>query len=161
MDVFIENLQDKIEVSEEMLDLMKRAVEISLKVEHFDISSEISILLVDNARIREINCEYRNIDKATDVLSFPIVDMHDGIMNSSSGDIDLDENILILGDIIISMEKTGEQAYEYGHSFERELIFLLTHGVFHLLGYDHDTVEREAKMMGRQNEVLENLNLER
>jgi len=66
-------------------------------------------------------------------LSFPIVDMYDGVIKSSQGDFDLDEGRIILGDILISMEKAKEQSMEYGHSFERELIFLLTHGVFHLL----------------------------
>jgi len=92
---------------------------------------------------------------------FPIVDMYDGVIKSSQGDFDLDEGRIILGDILISMEKAKEQSMEYGHSFERELIFLLTHGVFHLLGYDHDTPEREKKMFEKQEAILKSLNLER
>jgi len=111
MEIFIENIQDKIEITDEILELMEKA-----------IKNEVSIILTDNEKIREINYEQRNIDKPTDVLSFVI---------------------------LISMEKAKEQSMEYGHSFERELIFLLTHGVFHLLGYDHDTPEREKKNLER------------
>ncbi|AEV68084.1 rRNA maturation RNase YbeY [Acetivibrio clariflavus] len=159
MRVLIENLQNKIEVTDDMEELVRKAVNISLSIENFSIPSEISIMFVDNQHIREINREHRKIDKPTDVLSFPIVDMYDGVINSDSGDFDLDEDLLLLGDIIISLEMTKAQAEEYGHSFERELAFLVTHGVFHLLGYDHDTPEREEKMISKQYAVLKTLNL--
>lgn len=159
MKILIENLQDKIELTSDMEELVRKAVDISLSIENFSIPSEISIMFVDNQHIREINREHRKIDKPTDVLSFPIVDMYDGVINSDSGDFDLDEELLLLGDIIVSLEKTKAQAEEYGHSFERELAFLVTHGVFHLLGYDHDTPEREEKMISKQYAVLKTLNL--
>jgi len=161
MRVLIENLQDKIEVTDDMQDLIKKAVETSFSVEKFSIPSEISVMLVDNRYIREINKEHREIDKPTDVLSFPIVDMYDGVINSDEGDFDFDEEVLVLGDIIVSLEMAKLQAEEYGHSFERELAFLITHGVFHLLGYDHDSTEREEKMLSKQYAVLEALNLSR
>lgn len=161
MRVLIENLQDKIEVTDDMQDLIKKAVETSFSVEKFSIPSEISVMLVDNRYIREINKEHREIDKPTDVLSFPIVDMYDGVIKSDEGDFDFDEEVLVLGDIIVSLEMTEMQAEEYGHSFERELAFLITHGVFHLLGYDHDSTEREEKMLSKQYAVLEALNLSR
>jgi len=147
MEIFIENIQDKIEITDEILELMEKAIKMCLEHEKFEYPYEVSIILTDNEKIREINYEQRNIDKPTDVLSFPIVDMYDGVIKSSQGDFDLDEGRIILGDILISMEKAKEQSMEYGHSFERELIFLLTHGVFHLLGYDHDTPEREKKCL--------------
>lgn len=159
MRVLIEDLQDKIKLTDEMMELVKKAVDTSLSIENFSIASEISIMFVDNPYIREINKEHRDIDKPTDVLSFPIVDMYDGVVNSDEGDFDLDEEVLLLGDIIVSLEMTKLQAEEYGHSFERELAFLITHGVFHLLGYDHDTPEREKKMISKQYAVLEALNL--
>lgn len=159
MRVLTEDLQDKIKVTEEMKELIKKAVSVSLSAESFSIPSEISIMLVDNEYIREINREHRKIDKATDVLSFPIVDMYEGVINSNEGDFDLDEEVLLLGDIIVSLEMTKLQAEEYGHSFDRELAFLITHGIFHLLGYDHDTPEREKKMISKQYAVLEKLNL--
>lgn len=161
MRVLIEDLQDKIEVTDEMQELIKKAVDMSFSVENFSIPSEISIMLVDNLYIREINKEHREIDKPTDVLSFPIVDMYDGVIKSDEGDFDFDEEVLVLGDIIVSLEMTEMQAEEYGHSFERELAFLITHGVFHLLGYDHDSTEREEKMLSKQYAVLEALNLSR
>lgn len=159
MTVLIENLQDKIKVGEDMLELVKMAVNSSLELEKFEMPSEIGIMFVDNERIKEINKEHRNIDKPTDVLSFPIVDMYEGVINSDEGDFDLDEEVLLLGDIIVSLEMVKSQAEEYGHSFERELAFLITHGVFHLLGYDHDSPEREEKMISKQYNVLEKLNL--
>lgn len=159
MRVLIEDLQEKIKVTDEISELVKKAVNLSLSIEGFSIPSEISIMLVDNEYIREINKEHREIDKPTDVLSFPIVDMYEGVINSDEGDFDLDADVLLLGDIIVSLEMTKLQAEEYGHSFDRELAFLITHGVFHLLGYDHDTPERENKMISKQYAVLENLDL--
>jgi probable rRNA maturation factor len=161
MEIFIEDLQDKIEVTDEILKIMDKAARTCLENEDFTLPYEISVILIDNDRIREINNEQRGIDKPTDVLSFPIVDMYEGEIKSSDGDFDMDEGCIVLGDILISLEKAEEQSIEYGHSFERELIFLLTHGVFHLLGYDHDTEDREKKMLERQNTVLKSLNLER
>jgi len=159
MKVLIEDLQHKIKVTEDMKELVKRTVTLSLSQEKFSNPSEISIMFVDNEYIREINNEHRKIDKPTDVLSFPIVDIYEGVINSDEGDFDFDEEVLVLGDIIISLEMTKQQAEEYEHSFDRELAFLVTHGVFHLLGYDHDTEEKEKKMISKQYAVLETLNL--
>jgi probable rRNA maturation factor len=161
MAVLIENLQNNIEVTDKTEKLIRRAVETALEIEEFDTPSEISIMLVDDLKIREINKEQRNIDKATDVLSFPMVEMFEGQIISNEGDFDLDENLLLLGDIIVSMDKTMEQSMEYGHSFERELAFLATHGVFHLLGYDHEEEEMENKMMEKQEKVLAMMDLKR
>jgi probable rRNA maturation factor len=161
MDITIENLQVKVEVTKKLNELMEKAIKACLDVENFSIPCEVNVMLVDNDRIKQINSEYRNMDKPTDVLSFPIVDMYEGKINSDEGDYNLDDDVMILGDIIISLEKAKEQSVEYGHSFERELAFLLTHGVFHLLGYDHDTEEREKIMFQKQDAVLGMLNLER
>ena len=125
MAVTIENQQNKVLVTDEMESLISNAVKLSLGLQGFTIPVEIGIFLVDDERIREINREHRNIDCSTDVLSFPMVDMHEGIINSDRGDYDLDEDVLILGDIVISLETTGKQAEEYGHSFNRELAFWL------------------------------------
>lgn len=161
MPVIIENLQNKIEIAKEVMDLILKTVEKSLQTEGFEIPSEVSILLVDDARIKEINKEQRNIDKPTDVLSFPIVDMFEGKIISDEGDFDLEEEVLLLGDIVVSIETAARQAEEYGHSFERELAFLVTHGVFHLLGYDHPDSIQEKRMMDKQEEVLVQLGLKR
>ncbi|MDQ2085982.1 rRNA maturation RNase YbeY [Herbivorax sp. ANBcel31] len=161
MGVYIENLQDRVELNDKIVNLMNDAVKNIIGSENFDYPYDVDIMIVDDEKIRQMNLEYRNIDKVTDVLSFPIVDMHEGTIKSSCGDFDKDEGVIILGDIVISIEKTVAQSLDYGHSFERELIFLLTHGVYHLLGYDHDTVEREKKMFEKQDKVLNKMGLER
>lgn len=161
MEIYIENMQDKIEVTPLLEKIINDAVKTSMDVEKFDIQSEVSILLVDDERIREINNEHRQIDKATDVLSFPVVDMREGEIMSDIGDFDLDEELLLLGDIIISLETAKRQADEYKHSFEREIAFLTTHGIFHLLGYDHMEKEEEEKMLYKQETVLRKLGLVR
>lgn len=161
MELIIENIQDKIRFDENFTDLLNKAVEISLKSEGFVVPAEISILLVNDEQIREMNKEHRKIDKATDVLSFPMVDMFEGKIQSDRGDYDLDEELILLGDIVISLETAKRQADEYGHSFERELAFLVTHGVFHLLGYDHEEESQEKTMMEKQENVLGSMQLGR
>ncbi|MCX7710301.1 MAG: rRNA maturation RNase YbeY [Clostridia bacterium] len=161
MEILIENIQDTIDVTEEMNILLCKAVELSLQSENFTIPAEVSILLVNNETIQDMNCEHREIDRPTDVLSFPVVCMEDGEIITDEGDFDMDGNLLILGDIVISMEKVEEQAAEYGHSFERELAFLATHGMFHLLGYDHGDEKQEKRMMEKQEAVLEQMGLQR
>ncbi len=161
MPILIENEQNKVAINDNLNGLIHRAIEFSLRLEEFSMPAEISVLLVDNEAIREINKEHRRVDRATDVLSFPMVEMAEGKILSDEGDFDMDENLLVLGDIVVSMEKTVEQAEEYGHSFERELAFLVTHGMFHLLGYDHEAPEEEKKMLEKQEEVLALLGLTR
>lgn len=159
--VFLENLQDKIKVDEKMTKLFEKAVVESLKLSDIKTGCEVSISLVDDNRIKEINRDFRNIDAATDVLSFPLVEIDEGFIKSTEGDINLDEDLLLLGDIVISLERAKKQADEYGHSFARELSFLATHGMLHLLGYDHKDNEHESKMLGKQEEVLTILGLAR
>jgi probable rRNA maturation factor len=154
MTIFLENLQDKIAINDNIKGLLERAADYTFQFEEFNVLSEISILLVNNEIIRNINKEHRNIDKPTDVLSFPMVDMFEGKIKSDVGDFDLDENLLVLGDIVISIEMVESQAKEYGHSFERELAFLVTHGIYHLLGYDHTDKVSEKKMIEKQEMVL-------
>ena len=161
MQVFIESIQDKVEAGPHIEEIIKSAVRLCLENEKFEHDSEISILLVDNERIAKINKEHMGIDKPTDVLSFPMVDMCRGKVLDRTGDYDMENQLLVLGDIVISLEKAKEQAEEYGHSFEREIAFLVTHGVYHLLGYDHEDPEQENEMMSRQEDVLTKMNLKR
>lgn len=161
MIVSIENLQAKIEVTKQIQELLERVVAVSLKNEKFLIPSEVSFMLVDDERIQEINQEQRNIDKPTDVLSFPVVEMINGKIISTCGDYDMDENLLVLGDIVLSMERAKQQSEEYGHSFEREFAFLASHGIFHLLGYDHENEDDEKEMMEKQEAVLFEIGLGR
>lgn len=119
---------------------------------YFNIdSSLVSIVLVDNKRIHEINKTYRNIDAPTDVISFAFQD------ESTNPNIGLTN----LGEIYISLEKTHSQALEYNHSFERELSFLTVHGLLHLLGYDHMNKDDEKEMFDLQDKILNNLGIER
>lgn len=110
-----------------------------------------NVIIVDNKKIHEINKEYRGLDRPTDVISFALED--DKSFNTT--------DFRVLGDIYISIDKTREQAEEYGHSFKRELYFLAIHGLLHLLGYDHMKKEDEKKMFAKQEEVLSRYGIER
>ncbi len=123
--------------------------------------TEMSITYMNNERIHEINREYRHIDRPTDVISFAIEEEGEDeppIIFDEDDDFSLPRNI---GDIMISLDKTKEQAEEYGHSFERELGFLALHGFLHLNGYDHMEPEDEKVMFGLQKEILDAYGLKR
>ena len=159
--ILIENEQDKVDITAEIENIVRTAIEYSMKSENLDKDYEVSVLFVDDSEIREINKEHREIDKATDVLSFPMVDFHNGQLISDVGDYDLDEELLFLGDIIISAETAERQAKEYGHSLLREIAFLTAHSCFHLLGYDHMEPEEEEVMKDKQEAVLLKMGLQR
>ena len=161
MKILIEDLQDKIKLDDKVKSLINKAVVLSLESENVIIDSQVSIYFVDNERIQEINKEQRDIDKPTDVLTFPMAEFCNGKLDLKTGDIDMDEGLLILGDIIISLEKAKEQAEIYGHSLEREVLFLVTHGMYHILGYDHLDDKTHKEMIAKQEEVLKGLNLKR
>ena len=134
---------------------IRKAAKAALAYEHFTKDTILSITFTDNEGIRALNNEYRHKDSATDVLSFPMYTMRDG-------DVPEEDMAAELGDIVLSLERAGEQAKEYGHSFERETAFLTVHSVLHLLGYDHETsLEEEADMFRRQREIMEILGLKR
>jgi probable rRNA maturation factor len=123
---------------------------------------ELSVTLVNNEQIRELNKEYRGIDKETDVLSFPLEDEEsEEMIFLPEEDEEFADYLSSLGDIVISIPKTIEQAEEFGHSLERELAFLLVHGFLHLLGFDHETEDEEREMFAKQDEILNALNLSR
>ena len=122
-----------------------------------DINLNISIILKTPTKIRQLNKEYRNIDKETDVLSFPMFEK-----NEIDKIILKHEKQLIqetLGDVIISVERVKQQAQEYGHSFERELSYMLVHGFYHLMGYDHIEEEDKKKMRQKEEKVLNELKI--
>ena len=149
--VYITNDQDKYPVTQKLRGLVRKSVNATLKYEDFQRPCEVSVTFTDNEKIRELNAQYRNIDRATDVLSFPLFDE----------DFE-DEEDLALGDVVLSLEKAEAQAKEYGHSFERECAFLVVHSVLHLIGYDHETSEEDEKeMFFRQEEIMKMLKLER
>ena len=137
-------------------ELIRKVIECVLKEEGIKKNLDVYVTLTNNETIRKVNAEQRNIDRATDVLSFPIFD------RSEIPDLKIEDKTEdILGDIIVSIEKVKEQAEEYGHSFERELAYLVTHGMLHLLGYDHIIDEEKAVMRKREEEILEILNITR
>ena len=118
---------------------------------------EVYVTLTNNEQIHKVNLEQRKVDKATDVLSFPMFERDEIYLLKEDSKKEPD----ILGDIIISIEKVKEQAEEYGHSFERELAYLVTHGMLHLLGYDHMIEEEKKQMRKREEEILEILKITR
>lgn len=118
--------------------------------------AEISLLLVDNEKIKEINNQYRNIDLATDVLSFPMYNDKFELYDEAE-----DDDIILLGDIVISVDKAIEQSKEYNHSFNREFGYLLIHSLMHLLGYDHMNEDDKNIMRKREEEILNLLSLTR
>lgn len=157
--IIIENEQDKIPIADSIIKLIERTIELCMKSENLEKAYEISVLIVDDVEIRAINKEHRDIDRATDVLSFPMVEFSNGELISDEGDYDMDLEELMLGDIIISAETARRQAEEYGHSFEREIAFLTAHSCFHLLGYDHMVEEEEKIMIGKQERILQQMGL--
>lgn len=138
------------------MNLINKAVEQSLLYEDFTDKCEISVLIVDNEEIRNINKQFRKIDKETDVLSFPQLTFSDFEVPEKN-----ENGEIILGDIVISFEKAYEQSKEYGHTIEREIAFLTVHSMLHLLGYDHMEENEEKIMFLKQDEILKNINLNR
>lgn len=144
-------------------DLIDRVVNKCFEIENLDENKVyISITLTTPEEIREINNHYRGIDKETDVLSFPIFEKKDLDMLRKNGEIvDKDMPQDVLGDIIISIKRVEEQAKEYGHSIERELAYMVVHGFYHLMGYDHMNEEDKKVMREKEEKVLESLDIVR
>jgi len=159
MSVLIDNRQDKVEVDSRLEELTEKVVQKALEIE-VEGDYEVSISFVDNQEIQELNRQYRNKDAATDVLSFPLMEFEETEENYEDEEEYVQEDRL-LGDIVISLEKAQEQAKDYGHSFERELAFLLVHGVLHLLGMDHEDEQQEKEMLQKQDNILQLLNITR
>lgn len=161
MSVLIDNRQDVVQVDEALEAMVTSIVEKILAFEECDEDYEVSISFVDNEEMRSLNNEYRGIDKETDVLSFPMLEFVEDGLEEEDADAEYIDEELPLGDIVISMEKALEQSEEYGHSFLRELAFLLVHGMLHLLGYDHEDEAEERQMNEKQEAILKEMNLNR
>lgn len=150
-----ENRQELLPLTYKLKMLVRRAVETTLDYEQYENPIEVSVTFTDNEGIRELNRKFRNIDRATDVLSFPLFDY-----TGESEEPPVDEFVGMLGDIVISLEQAKKQAEEFGHSFEREAAFLTVHSMLHLLGYDHEAGgDEEADMRRRQREILDRMGL--
>ena len=154
----IEINYNKIEKMEREEVIIKKVVQAVLEEEKIVHELYINITLTNNEEIHIINKQYRDVDRPTDVLSFPMYERDEIPELRKKDNIFAEE---ILGDIIISIPKVKEQAEEYGHSFERELAYLTTHGMLHLLGYDHMIDEEKEQMRKREEEILEKLNITR
>ena len=145
--------------------LIRRVCEAALDAENCPYEAEVGVLLTDDGSIRVINKEERGIDRATDVLSFPALDL------PAPGDFSRVEEDpllfhpetgeLLLGDMVISLDKVRQQAAEYGHSEERELAFLTAHSMYHLMGYDHEEEEGRLEMEAKQEALLQSLGITR
>jgi probable rRNA maturation factor len=147
MELYIDNRQDNVKIDENIVEILKEVIEQCLILEGKSLNYEISLSFVDNKEIRELNKEYRGVDSATDVLSFPMEE----------------EEILVpiplLGDIIISAERALEQSIEYGHTLIREISYLTAHSMFHLLGYDHMEEDEKKLMRHKEKEVMKKLKI--
>lgn len=154
--IFLDNRQDKIEVTKQLEKIVTSSIECALKEEKVNLPCEISVVFVDNENIKNINRENRNIDKITDILSFPMLDypehqvFKEVYLEHKFAEYDMDDGNLVLGDIVISLEKCEEQSREFGHSFFRETCYLIVHSILHLLGYDH--IEEDDKIIMRERE---------
>ena len=148
-----------LEENSQYEEIIKKVVEQCFKEENMEDSKlYISITLTTPEHIHEINKQYRNVDRATDVLSFPMFEKEELEQKIASKDFLYED---MLGDLIISIEKVKEQAIEYGHSFERELSYMLVHGFYHLMGYDHIEEEDKKKMRPKEEKILNELKITR
>ncbi|KOO52210.1 rRNA maturation RNase YbeY [Viridibacillus arvi] len=156
MSLNIDFLDETSKVKDSDIELVEKLLQHAATVENIEDGTELSVTFVTNEAIHEINRQYRQKDAPTDVISFALEEMGEGEVK-----IIAEGMPRILGDIIISIDRTKEQADEYGHSFERELGFLAVHGFLHLLGYDHMVPEDEKVMFGKQDKILESYGLSR
>lgn len=165
--IYIDNRQEKITETDELRKTLEEVIDYALKEEEVNVDYEVSVIFVDNETIREINKEQRNIDRATDVLSFPMLDYTDKKVfkeeykDKEFKEYDLDDGKLVLGDIVLSLERAEEQRIEFGHSFIRETAYLTVHSVLHLLGYDHMEEDEKRVMRKREEEILKKFDISR
>ena len=157
IDIISSNEQEKYEISEKLMKKIESVIKECENEEEVFFDNEISITFTDNENIRQINNDYRQKDVETDVLSFPIYEKYE---------LDEEKNIESdfirpLGDIVISMEKADEQSKDIGHSFEREVCYLVCHSMFHLMGYDHIQEDEKKIMREKEEKVMDKLNITR
>lgn len=166
MTFYVENETDysfEFDIEKLLSDLTKETLS-SENVKYTDVT--LNLTITDDNSIREVNKEFRDIDKSTDVLSFPAIDFEtpsdfSNITEDNYDYFDPDTNELILGDIMLSIDHILKQAEEYNHSIRRETAFLITHSLLHLLGYDHMNDEERVVMEEKQERILKTLNITR
>lgn len=156
MSLVIDFIDETNEFPQQFTARLEELLNFAAEAEGIEYDSEVSVTIVTNDRIQEINRDYRGINRPTDVISFALEELGEDELEIQGEGIPR-----VLGDIIISLSKAKEQAEEYGHSLERELGFLSVHGFLHLLGYDHMTAADEEKMFSRQRDILNEFGLQR
>lgn len=140
--------------------LIRRAAKAALKAQNVRENCVIYIMLTNDAGIRAINREQRDTDAPTDVLSFPMNELSEGAFDPAACEYDYETEKLLLGDMVLNLERCAAQGIEYGHGFARELSYLTVHSVLHLLGYDHlDKGERKRRMREREKMIMEKIGL--
>lgn len=153
------------EIGIEYEELAKKVVQKVLDMEGCPYDAQVNLVLTDNEEIQRVNTEFREIAAPTDVLSFPMIPFETpadyAIVEEDQSYFDLDTDELLLGDIMISVDKVFAQAEEYGHSVTREFCFLVAHSMLHLLGYDHMTPEEAVVMENKQRTALDELGITR
>lgn len=146
-------------------ELAKEVINQAIEMEAFPFEAQVSLTLVDEETIKEINNETRNIDKVTDVLSFPMLELPSpsdfSNVEEDDGNFDYETGEALLGDIVICVQKVKSQALEFGHEEKREFAFLIAHSMLHLFGYDHMSEKEEKVMFLRQEEILSSLGITR
>lgn len=165
--IFIDNRQNKIQVTEELKTTIRDVIQHTLREEKLFMDNEVSVIFVDNEEIKEINFSQRRINEITDVLSFPMLHypkdkvFKEVYLNYEFDESDLFEGRLIIGDVALSLERSKEQSAEYGHSFIRECAYLTVHSILHLLGYDHMEEAQKKVMRKREEEILNDFKISR
>lgn len=134
---------------------IKKAVNMALDAEGVDVPCIVSVMLTDDEGIHSVNREFRNVDRPTDVLSFPMNELTPGAFDAAECERDMDTGAVLLGDMMISVPRCAAQSEEFGHGYERELMYLTVHSVLHLLGYDHvDEGEMKRAMRAREKAIM-------
>lgn len=134
---------------------IKKAVNMALDAEGVDVPCIVSVMLTDDEGIHSVNREFRNVDRPTDVLSFPMNELTPGVFDAAECERDMDTGAVLLGDMMISIPRCAAQGEEFGHGYNRELMYLTVHSVLHLLGYDHvDEGEMKRAMRAREKAIM-------
>ena len=151
-------VNDRSVIEPALLDTMRQAAECCLRGEQLDPDGiEISLSFVSEDEIHQLNRDYRGVDRVTDVLSFPLIE---DLNDLQAADEEEETEPVALGDVVICLPRAEEQAREYGHSREREIVYLYVHSVLHLLGYDHMEEEDKQEMRAREEEVMKEVDLQ-
>ena len=154
-------IETEVEGAEPYADLLRQVIPAALEAEGVSVPWEVDVLFTDDEGIHQINLEQREVDRPTDVLSFPMFDLRPG-EHPTEEDADPGTGLVPLGDMVISLERAQAQGEEYGHGTRREVAYLAVHSVLHLLGYDHmDEGPMKAQMRAREEAILEQLGITR